>query len=82
MSPYRFENHGHEMPGYGPKTAIFLRATDELLGYVRRIIEPQVRGENWRVYDGYGNEVAVADQRTTAASFLKRKTERDKENAQ
>ena len=76
QSQYRFERAFPESPGFGPALAVMLRATDELLGYVRRIDQPSARGHNWKVYDGYGEEVAVSDLRSTAANFLRARVER------
>lgn len=54
-----------------------LRAGGPLLGFVRRIDEPQGdRGHRWQVYDRDGSEVAVSDQRLTAANYLRREAER------
>jgi hypothetical protein len=69
MSTFKFtvDNDKPASGMYGPGVRVVERASGEVLGWVRRI--DSVAGR-WQVYGSTGEEIAVADLRSTAANFL------------
>lgn len=69
MSDYKYRTTLPATQGFGP--CVEIRCEGELIGFVRRIAPESNSRASWMVYKLDGSEAGIADQRKTAANFLR-----------